>query len=40
VPGFNEEDFANSLESLYEVEEGYAQLTNLELQTVPRLQVL
>lgn len=40
VPGFSEEDFTNSLESLHEVEEGYAQLTNLKSQTIPRLQVL
>ncbi|PNF27212.1 Tubulin epsilon chain [Cryptotermes secundus] len=40
VPGFDEEDFTNSLESLHEVEEGYAQLTNLKAQTIPRLQVL
>jgi hypothetical protein len=40
VPGFNEEDFTNSLESLHEVEEGYAQLTKLKAQTIPRLKVL
>jgi hypothetical protein len=40
VPGFSEEDFTNSLENLREVEEGYAQLTRIKAQTIPRLQVL
>lgn len=40
VPGFSEEDFASSLETLHEVEEGYTKLTKIKGETVPRLQVL
>ncbi|XP_021919419.1 tubulin epsilon chain-like [Zootermopsis nevadensis] len=40
VPGFNEEDFASSLENLHKLEEEYTKLTNIKAQTVPRLQVL
>jgi len=40
VPGFNEEDFTSSLETLHEVEEGYTKLTNITDKTIPRLQVL
>ncbi|XP_069702505.1 tubulin epsilon chain-like isoform X1 [Periplaneta americana] len=40
VPGFSEEDFTSSLESLYEAEEGYNKLIQTKTQTVPRLEVL
>ena len=40
VPGFNEEDFTSSLETLLEVEEGYTKLTKIKGKSVPRLQVL
>jgi len=40
VPGFSEEDFTSSLETLHEVEEGYTKLTKITDKTIPRLQVL
>lgn len=40
VPGFSEEDFTSSLETLLELEEGYTKLTKIKGKTIPRLQVL